>query len=86
MHATGVGGTVSFSESNKTNQIASANRELVSMPQRQFMRVEMYNASDMLADGNVVAFDEAFSNVYDANDALKVFNTGENISIVSNGK
>ena len=86
VHATGAGGTISFTESSKVNQSAPANRTADVTSSRQYLRLQLYNASSMLSDGNVLAFDEAFSNGYDANDALKIPNAGENIAIVRNSR
>ncbi len=89
VHATGAGGTVSFAESNKVNQYSMANRVTTTsstMANRQFLRTYLYNASSMLSDGNVVAFDNNFSNNYDANDAVKIANSSENFSIVKGDK
>ncbi len=85
MHATGAGGTVSFSEVNKVSQYSMANRISTRMADRQFMRLNLFT-SGMQSDGNVVAFDADFSNVYDANDALKQPNTNENFGIKKDDK
>ena len=85
VHATGSGGTVSFAEANKVSQYAMANRITDRVTERQFMRMSL-TTSGMFSDGNVVAFDSDFSNVYDANDALKVINAGENTGIRKDDK
>jgi hypothetical protein len=92
VHATGtVGGTISFNENSKTTGSANfarkASRE--GSVQRQFLRVSLFtgpNPDALIADGNAVAFDEAFSNNIDADDALKILNSGENFGIQSGGK
>lgn len=92
VHATGtVAASISFNENSKTtgslNFARKASREESS--QRQFLRVSLFtgpNADDPIADGNAVAFDEAFSNNIDADDALKIFNSGENFGILRAGK
>ncbi len=88
VHATGAGGTMSFSEANKVNQYSMANRTVSTnaIADRQFLRLYLYNASSMLSDGNVVAFDSDFSNDYDANDAIKANNSGENLGILRGGR
>jgi hypothetical protein len=48
---------------------------------RGFLRTNLFNAAGALTDGNVVAFDQAFSNEYDGNDALKLINATENLGI-----
>ena len=40
----------------------------------------------MLSDGNVVAFDNAFTNVYNSDDALKIANSSENLGIKKDDK
>lgn len=92
VHATGtVAASISFNENSKTsgsvNFARKANSEESS--QRQFFRVSLFtgpNADALIADGNAVAFDEAFSNNIDGDDALKIFNSGENFGILSGGK
>jgi len=44
------------------------------------------NQSAPVADGNAVAFDPAFANKIDGDDALKLVNSGENFGIKSSGK
>ncbi len=41
------------------------------------------NTGAPIADGNAVAFDKAFSNKIDGDDALKLFNNAENFAIKS---
>ena len=53
---------------------------------RQFLRASLITSSGLMADGNVVAFDKAFSNGIDGNDALKMINSGENFSVKLNGQ
>lgn len=38
-------------------------------------------ANDLLADGNLVVFDDLYSNLFDENDASKILNEGENFSL-----
>jgi hypothetical protein len=93
MHATGAGGTVSFTESAKLN----GSQVVFRVPQnasntvadRQYLRTGLYavsNGETRLADGNVVAFDYDFVNEYTSDDALKFENSGENFALHSNGK
>jgi hypothetical protein len=90
MHATGAGGTVSFSEAAK---IAGSQQVYRPAPttslNRAFIRTELYVLSGTdtrLTDAAVVAFDPAFSNRYDALDALKLMNNADNIGIRSEGQ
>ena len=55
---------------------------------RQFFKVSVFTgplATDVVADGNVVAFDANFINEHDAHDALKITAAGENFDIKNNG-
>lgn len=89
VHSSGAGGTVSFTENAKI--INNANNMVFrgsSLPaSRQFVRVQLYTSAGDIADGAVVAFDPQFNNLYDANDAVKMANGGENLGIRhTNGK
>jgi hypothetical protein len=83
VHATGAGGNVSFTESCKADISNLVNRNMVNISGRQFLRTYLYNQAGILTDGNVLAFDTAFQNTVDADDALKMVNTGENFGIQS---
>jgi hypothetical protein len=51
--------------------------------------LSLYSGTDVkakIADGIVVVFNLRYSNRYDYNDALKMMNANENLSILSNGK
>lgn len=52
---------------------------------RQFLRTTLFNASGEVVDGNAVAFDDAFSNDIDGDDAQKMFNGGENFGMKRKG-
>jgi hypothetical protein len=82
--SSGSGGTVTFTENCKVIGNAPVSRETVN-PDRQFFRLSIYNAGNKLSDGNVVVFDEHFSNEYDQDDVLKLSNTSENFSISREG-
>lgn len=87
VHGT-AGGNVSFTEAAKLSGSDLVTRTAGRLD-RQFFRMNIYIPSMSAfgaADGNVVAFDDDYSNEFDANDALKLINTGENISILSNEK
>jgi hypothetical protein len=79
--SSGGGGTVSFTETAKTNSLVSRQQNQHNMAGRGFLRTNLFNAAGALTDGNVVAFDQAFSNEYDGNDALKLINATENLGI-----
>jgi hypothetical protein len=79
------GGSVNFTENNKIAGSQQVFRQQA-MSDTRFLRSWLYGQSGNLADGNVVAFDESFENGFDAEDAIKVENTGENFGIVANDK
>ncbi len=80
------GGTVSFGESNKTAGSIDVYRLTNTTTQRQFLRTWLQGTNGIVADGNVVAFDPAFSNAFDADDAVKIDNATESFGITSNTK
>jgi len=82
------GGTVVFNESNKTSGSQDVFRVNTNgfTGDRQFLRSNVYTADNRLIDGNVVAFDDDFVNAFEANDAIKIQNFGENFSVLSQQK
>ncbi len=87
VHATGSAGTVPFAEANK----ATGSR-VVTKPgpvaDRAYFRAALYAGSGstaIISDGNVVAFDYAFDDDVDGDDALKLMNAGENFAIARDG-
>jgi hypothetical protein len=85
--------TISIDESSKTTSSRNINFARIARrttsTQRQFLRTTLLMspaASAPVADGNAVAFDAAFSNKVDGDDALKLANSGENFGIKSSGK
>jgi len=81
----GAGGTVAFTETSKVNMYNMANRPVNTLSGRQFLKLNLYNAANILTDGNVVAFDQDFDNGINSDDAIKLTNTSENIGIRRNG-
>lgn len=75
-------GILSFAENVKSN-----NSRLVTRGSsgRQYFRTALFSNEEVV-DGNAIAFDEDFSNTIDADDALKIPNTGENFGLLRNGK
>ena len=87
MHATGAGGTVSFTENAKLSGSNMVYRITPSQANgRQYLRAELLATNGILLDANVVAFDNGFDNNYESNDALKILKTAENFGILSNTK
>jgi hypothetical protein len=88
VHATGVssGGTVSFAETSKSTGSNTVFRPGTNtrLNERQFLYTYLYGmptAYTYLADASLVAVDDGFSNELTSDDALKMDNPGENISI-----
>ncbi|MFT3909033.1 MAG: T9SS type A sorting domain-containing protein [Ferruginibacter sp.] len=91
VHATGAGGVISFTESAKLSGSSPVFKSANGFPgnsisERRYFRAQLYTSDGILADGNVVAFDENFSNDYESNDALKLPNSAENFGIISNAQ
>lgn len=100
VHSTGGGGTVSFTENAKLSgsNLVFKNLSTNTNPQttlppvnnnnnnRRYFRTQLYTGAGIIADAAVVAFDNAFDNAYNADDALKMENGGENFGINSNDK
>lgn len=84
-------GTISFNENSKVTGSGSSNFARIATTEsgREFFRASLVTGTGpgaAIADGNAVAFDSAFSNNIDGDDALKLSNSGENFSIKSHGK
>ena len=84
---------ITFSEDCKVAGGASVNfarkAERFAGMKRPALKVSLFTgpgANDVLADGNVVVFDNSYSNAVDQNDALKMNNDGENFGLKRNGK
>lgn len=76
-------GTVKFTEDCKTDGSSIVTRESGSSNQKQ-LTIKMFavvNGTKVLIDGNRVQCGESYSNLVDIQDARKLNNTGENISI-----
>ncbi|MEI8053839.1 MAG: hypothetical protein WCH52_08845 [Bacteroidota bacterium] len=89
MHSTGVnsGGAVSFSEEAKIAGTQNAFRNEDFNTTSQSLQAFLFTASGInnrLADGNFIAFDSAYTNDYNSEDALKIMNSGENFGIKLN--
>ena len=81
--ASGTAGTIALNEGSKTtgNQF---NPYRPAAARAQF-RTSLYRAATtaVLADNNIVVFDNAYANVVDADDALKIAHAGENMDILT---
>jgi hypothetical protein len=76
--------TLTFNESNKTpgSHLVFRGGETSASG---FLRTYLYTASGRIADGNVVAFNPKYKNILDANDAIKLRNTGLNLGLKRDG-
>ena len=79
------GGVVNFSEYIKSSGNATPFRQATTNNTSR-INLKLFNANNLLADGNAVLFSADFQNEYEANDAVKISNFGENVSISHNNK
>jgi hypothetical protein len=93
MHATGAGGTVSINEGAKISGSAIVYRPTTSISNtandKQFFETKLYYNTGTqlkLMDANVAVMSDDYSNEYNADDALKMSNGWETISLLRNGK
>ncbi len=86
VHSTSGGGTVSFTENAKSSGYNDVFRIPVSQQSSHFLRTILYDGSGRLMDEVVVAFNNRYSNQYDASDALKMINAGASLGAVCEGK
>ena len=77
----GTGGNVNFNEGIKEtgNRLVSRNGS-EAIVQRQFLYTSLYS-NGMIADGNIIAFEEGFGNEVNNLDAYKLLNSGENFGL-----
>ncbi len=88
VHATGSTGTIGFSENAKSEVTSTLfNRSGNSSRQRLNVNLNVISSTDsILLDGTMLEFESDFSNQVDIDDAIKLTNSGENISIVNQDK
>ncbi|MCP9751987.1 hypothetical protein [Ferruginibacter sp. HRS2-29] len=79
-----VNGSFSFGENAKVSSSRLVTRGQGN-DDRYFFRAGLYSSGN-IADGNAVAFGEEFGNAIDADDALKIPNSGENFSLMRTGQ
>ena len=92
MHATGAGGTITINESAKVsanaNVYRTSNTSSNNINDKQFFETRLLdnnNTQQKLLDANVAVMSGEYSNEYNADDALKMSNSWETISLLSNG-
>jgi len=83
-NTTGSGITLTFNESDKLNGSNLVFRGGDASASR-FLRTFLYDASGKVADGNAVVFNSNYQNRLDANDAVKISNSGENLGLKRDG-
>jgi hypothetical protein len=79
VRSAGGAATVQFTEAAKLNSSRLVHRPTNS--NRSFFRVTLRQTDDQILDGNAVAFETAFSNLLNPDDAEKLPNATENIGI-----
>ncbi len=94
VHATSVAGTISFSENSKFTgsssksfaRLAGTSKSKNSETIFPGFSIFRHTRLAALVDGNAVAFDPAFSNGIDGDDALKIIEGKENFCTIRNSK
>ncbi len=86
----GTGGNVNFNENCKVGGSRLINKgeekiETYLPAGRQFLFTTLFTNTGMIADGNIVAFENGLGNELNEYDAKKILNTGENFGIRRNG-
>lgn len=82
----GTGGNVNFNENCKVAGSRLVNRAPADTTDyfpagRQFLFASLFSNSGMIADGNIVAFENGLGNELNEYDAVKIMNAGENFGI-----
>lgn len=88
VHTVGGTGTVQIGEAAKTSGSSLVMKPAGTSVTRQ-LRTNLYVMKDgepVLIDGNLIQYNDAYSNNIDILDALKIENTGENLGIRSSGQ
>ncbi len=86
VNAVGSAGSITINESSKTSGSSVVFRPLGNLPEKNII-TNLYALNDgiqKLADGNMVFFNDRYSNKIDGYDNRKMSNFGENLSIVNN--
>lgn len=79
--SSGSAGQVSFTEDCKLDGSRLVNRDILN-DDRWFLRAKLYTNEQIICDGNAAVFSTSYHKGIDENDASKMFNSGENFSIV----
>ncbi len=88
--ANAAGGNVHFNENCKVGGNRLVNKgpaiNANSFPGRQFLFTSLFSNTGVIADGNIVAFQDGLGNELNEYDAEKIINAGENFGISRDGK
>lgn len=85
----GLGGNINFNENCKVSGNRLVNKGPVidqkTFPDRQFLFATLFTNTGLIADGNIVAFENGLGNELNQHDAIKLLNQGENFGITRDG-
>lgn len=86
VRSSGPAGSVSFTEACKENTNRLVHRVQPREAKRSYFRAGLRTSQGVICDGNAAIFGQAYRNIIDADDAIKMRNEGENFFISSCGK
>lgn len=81
VRSSGLAGSIGFTEACKTSGSRLVNRQQ-STVQRSFLRATLHTSQQAMADGNAAVFSVSYRDGIDADDAMKLYNEGENFSLI----
>lgn len=90
VYGNNTGGNVNFNEDCKVGGSRLVNREQLmsynTVPvNRRFLFTTLFTNTGMIADGNIVVFENGFGNEINELDAKKILNSGENLGLSRDG-
>lgn len=86
VQSAGPAGTISFTEASKVSANRLVNRFTNRPTDKQYFRARLFTNTNMIADGNAAVFSVNYRDRLDADDAIKLQNSGENFFISRNNK
>ena len=86
VQSAGPAGSISFTEASKVSANRLVNRFTNGLADKQFFRARLFTNTGMIADGNAAVFSINYRNRIDADDAVKIPNSGENFFISRHNK
>ncbi len=78
--------TFNLTESMKVNGSSGALSRTNTFFDRELISSTLFTSANIIADGNLVAFDDELTNNIDRDDAKKISNSGENFGLLRNGE